>query len=90
MSEPTEPQVASPPDPSAPPDPDSVDIDADEISPAIEPLGDSTNPQAHNAETNSAAAERDLCGMTHLPSGRTCGLHARHAGSCDFQATSFS
>jgi hypothetical protein len=67
-----------------PPDPDSLKVDPDEVPPASQPQGDSTNPQGHNSETNSAAASDDRCGMTHLPSGRVCGLPARHGGSCDF------
>lgn len=39
----------------------------------------------HNSESNSAASDADLCGMTHLSSGRLCLLPKRHAGGCDFR-----
>ena len=32
----------------------------------------------HNAQVNTAAAMRHLCGMTHLASGRLCLLPERH------------
>ena len=38
----------------------------------------------HNAQVNTAAAMRHLCGMTHLASGRLCLLPERHSGPCDF------
>jgi hypothetical protein len=40
---------------------------------------------SHNSETNSAASDADLCGMTHLPSGRLCLLPKGHPGGCDFR-----
>jgi hypothetical protein len=39
----------------------------------------------HNAESNTEAADAELCGMTHLASGRVCLLPARHADGCDFR-----
>jgi hypothetical protein len=38
----------------------------------------------HNASVDEGVAEAGLCGFTHLPSGRTCVLPARHPGSCSF------
>jgi hypothetical protein len=73
-----------------PPDPDSLDVDRTEISPASQPHGDSTSPQIHNSETNSAVAQENLCGMTHLASGGICRLPARHPGSCEFIAEATS
>jgi hypothetical protein len=40
---------------------------------------------AHNAEVNTAAAEAELCGMTHLATGRICLLPRRHPNGCDFR-----
>jgi len=40
---------------------------------------------SHNSETNTAASNAALCGMTHLPSGRLCLLPKRHPGGCDFR-----
>jgi hypothetical protein len=39
----------------------------------------------HNASVDQAVASAGLCGFTHLPSGRTCVLPARHPDSCSFQ-----
>jgi hypothetical protein len=39
----------------------------------------------HNASVDEGVAEAGLCGFTHLPSGRTCVLPARHPGSCSFE-----
>ncbi|MGX7678561.1 hypothetical protein ACSMXN_06660 [Jatrophihabitans sp. DSM 45814] len=39
----------------------------------------------HNTEINTAASEAELCGMTHLPTGRLCLLPKHHAGGCDFR-----
>lgn len=38
-----------------------------------------------NPSIDDRAVAAHLCGMTHLPTGRTCRLPARHSGSCDFQ-----
>jgi hypothetical protein len=43
---------------------------------------------SHNSETNTAASVADLCGMTHLPTGRVCLLPKGHAGGCDFRTES--
>jgi hypothetical protein len=40
----------------------------------------------HNASIDEHVAQAGLCGFTHLPSGRTCVLPARHPGSCAFQS----
>jgi hypothetical protein len=73
-------------DPTNAPDPESLDVDAIPLPLASQPHGDPTRPQTHNSATNSDAADDQLCGMTHLPTGEICTLPARHAGSCDFQA----
>jgi hypothetical protein len=39
----------------------------------------------HNVSVDEHVASAGLCGFTHLPSGRTCVLPARHPGSCSFQ-----
>jgi hypothetical protein len=39
----------------------------------------------HNTHTNTDANLADLCGMTHLASGRLCLLPAGHTGGCDFR-----
>lgn len=39
---------------------------------------------ASNPAVDDDAAAANLCGQTHLPTGRTCLLAARHSGSCDF------
>jgi hypothetical protein len=39
----------------------------------------------HNASVDESVAGAGLCGFTHLPSGRTCVLPARHPGSCSFE-----
>lgn len=38
----------------------------------------------HNASVNAEVAQSGLCGFTHLPTGRTCILSARHGGGCRF------
>jgi hypothetical protein len=43
---------------------------------------------SHNSETNTDASVAELCGMTHLPSGRLCLLPKGHAGGCDFRPES--
>ena len=51
-------------------------------------LGKSTDQEPaeiHNIEINTAATEAELCGMTHLASGRLCLLPKRHLGGCDFR-----
>jgi hypothetical protein len=40
---------------------------------------------SHNSEANTAAADAELCGMTHLASGRVCLLPKRHRGGCEFR-----
>ena len=75
-------------DPTVPPDPDLIEVDPDPVPVASQPHGDATSPQAHNSEIDSDAADHQLCGMTHLPSGRTCVLAVRHSGSCEFHAPS--
>ena len=39
----------------------------------------------HNSQTNTAAATADLCGMTHLSSGRLCLLPKAHPAGCEFR-----
>ncbi|MDQ1742377.1 MAG: hypothetical protein QOE23_716 [Pseudonocardiales bacterium] len=48
---------------------------------------DDTNA-SHNVETNTAASDAELCGMTHLPNGRVCLLPKGHPGGCDFRPES--
>jgi hypothetical protein len=38
----------------------------------------------HNVAVDEATAGRPLCGMMHLPTGRTCTLPERHHGACYF------
>ena len=38
----------------------------------------------HNASVDAVIAQAGLCGFTHLPSGSTCVLCERHAGTCRF------
>jgi hypothetical protein len=51
-------------------------------------VGDTTAPthrlELHNASVDEAVARTGACGLIHLPTGRTCMLHQRHNGSCDF------
>lgn len=68
-----------------PPDPDFLPIEPQK-SAVAQPHGDTTSPQEHNSETNADAAHEGRCGMTHLPTGRTCVLPTRHSGSYDFRA----
>lgn len=49
--------------------------------------GDQTNT-SHNTETNTAASTADLCGMTHLASGRVCLLPKGHPSGCQFHQES--
>jgi hypothetical protein len=46
---------------------------------------DTDRSDIHNASVDEAVAEAGLCGFTHLPTGRTCVLPARHPGSCSFE-----
>ena len=39
-----------------------------------------------NARIDEAAAAAGRCGAIHLPTGRTCGAPAGHAGDCDLCA----
>jgi hypothetical protein len=43
--------------------------------------------EIHNATIDERTALAGLCGMTHLPSGRTCTLPAGHPGGCAFALT---
>ena len=40
--------------------------------------------EIHNVAIDERTALSGLCGMTHLPSGRTCTLPAGHPGGCAF------
>ena len=40
--------------------------------------------ELHNAAISEKVADAALCGIVHLPSGRTCTLPGAHAGSCRF------
>jgi hypothetical protein len=54
------------------------------ISDKARPLNE-VSSSVHNSEVNTVAAEADLCGMTHLATGRLCLLPKRHPGGCDFR-----
>jgi hypothetical protein len=43
--------------------------------------------EIHNATIDERTALSGRCGMTHLPSGRTCTLPAGHRGGCAFSHT---
>jgi hypothetical protein len=49
------------------------------------PNVDPGRPDLHNVEVHTEAAMRQLCGNTHLASGRVCVLPARHRGGCEFR-----
>lgn len=62
---------------------------ADQIGEIMSTPSDHPESDAsHNSETNTAASDARLCGMTHLASGRLCLLPKGHSGGCDFQAES--
>jgi hypothetical protein len=54
-------------------------------------MSDSSDDQtntSHNSETNTAASNANLCGMTHLASGQVCLLPRGHSGGCEFHRES--
>lgn len=48
------------------------------------PISPQDRPSVHNSSVDETLALRGACGQTHLPTGRTCVLPNRHAGSCEF------
>jgi hypothetical protein len=49
------------------------------------PVGHERDREVHNTSIDEQVAAAELCGMTHLPSGRTCVLPANHTGGCSFE-----
>ena len=49
------------------------------------PVGHERDREVHNTSIDEQVAAAELCGMTHLPSGRTCTRPASHTGGCSFE-----